>query len=146
MIAIVAAALPGVDPVSMLIEMVPLLVLYELSIVLARVLGGRAEGERGGRSPHRRSREGEMAQAATSTGWSSTFAGRRKHVVKVVYAILAVLMGASLFLVVGPVNIGELFSSNASSGGEAAKPYEEQAERLEAKLKKEPEDRTAAGG
>jgi sec-independent protein translocase protein TatC len=38
-IAIVAAALPGVDPVTMLIEMVPLLVLYELSIVLARVLG-----------------------------------------------------------------------------------------------------------
>ena len=38
-IAIVAAALPGVDPVSMLIEMVPLPVLYELSIVLARVLG-----------------------------------------------------------------------------------------------------------
>lgn len=38
-ISIVAAALPGVDPVSMLIEMVPLLVLYELSILLARVLG-----------------------------------------------------------------------------------------------------------
>src|SRR5215211_7556742 len=38
-IAIVAAALPGVDPVTMLIEMVPLLVLYELSILLARVLG-----------------------------------------------------------------------------------------------------------
>jgi sec-independent protein translocase protein TatC len=48
-IAVVAAALPGVDPVSMLIEMVPLLVLYELSIVLARVLGrprrGGAMGE-----------------------------------------------------------------------------------------------------
>ncbi|HET7416751.1 MAG TPA: twin-arginine translocase subunit TatC [Solirubrobacterales bacterium] len=45
-IAIVAAALPGVDPVTMLIEMVPLLVLYELSIVLARVLGrpGRSGG------------------------------------------------------------------------------------------------------
>lgn len=38
-IAILAAALPGVDPVSMLIEMVPLLVLFELSILLARVLG-----------------------------------------------------------------------------------------------------------
>jgi sec-independent protein translocase protein TatC len=38
-IAVLAAALPGVDPVSMLIEMVPLLVLYELSIVLARVVG-----------------------------------------------------------------------------------------------------------
>jgi sec-independent protein translocase protein TatC len=38
-IAVVAAALPGVDPVSMLIEMVPLLVLYELSILLARAFG-----------------------------------------------------------------------------------------------------------
>jgi sec-independent protein translocase protein TatC len=38
-IAVLAAALPGVDPVTMLIEMVPLLVLYELSILLARVLG-----------------------------------------------------------------------------------------------------------
>ncbi len=38
-IALLAAALPGVDPVSMLIEMVPLLVLYELSILLARAFG-----------------------------------------------------------------------------------------------------------
>ncbi len=38
-ISIIAAALPGVDPVSMLIEMVPLLVLYELSILLARAFG-----------------------------------------------------------------------------------------------------------
>jgi sec-independent protein translocase protein TatC len=36
LIAIVAAALPGVDPISMLVEMVPLLALYELSILLAR--------------------------------------------------------------------------------------------------------------
>jgi sec-independent protein translocase protein TatC len=39
LIAVLAAALPGVDPVSMLIEMVPLLVLFELSILLARALG-----------------------------------------------------------------------------------------------------------
>lgn len=38
-IAIVAAALPGVDPISMLIEMVPLLILFELSILLARAFG-----------------------------------------------------------------------------------------------------------
>ena len=38
-IAILAAALPGVDPVTMVIEMVPLLVLYELSILLARAFG-----------------------------------------------------------------------------------------------------------
>jgi sec-independent protein translocase protein TatC len=38
-IAIVAMLLPGTDPVTMLIEMVPLLVLYEVSIVLARLFG-----------------------------------------------------------------------------------------------------------
>jgi sec-independent protein translocase protein TatC len=42
-IAIIAAALPGVDPVSMLIEMVPLLVLFELSILLARWFGRPSE-------------------------------------------------------------------------------------------------------
>jgi sec-independent protein translocase protein TatC len=45
-IAIVAAALPGVDPVSMLLEMVPLLILFELSILIARVFG--RPKERGG--------------------------------------------------------------------------------------------------
>jgi len=39
LIAIVVAALPGVDPISMLIEMVPLLVLFELSILIARAFG-----------------------------------------------------------------------------------------------------------
>jgi sec-independent protein translocase protein TatC len=45
-IAIVAAALPGVDPVSMVLEMVPLLILFELSILIARVFG--RPQERGG--------------------------------------------------------------------------------------------------
>jgi DNA repair exonuclease SbcCD ATPase subunit len=67
--------------------------------------------------------------------------GRRRTAVKVIYAILAVLMGLSLFLVVGSFNITELFNgSGGSAGGEVAKPYEEQAEKLEAKLKKAPED------
>lgn len=82
-----------------------------------------------------------MAQGGDNHRMVFDIRGRRRHVVKVVYAVLAVLMGASLFLVVGPLNIGELFNSNGSSaGGEVAKPYEEQAERLEAKLKKAPED------
>jgi len=38
-LAIVAMALPGTDPVTMLVELVPLLLLYELSIVLAKVFG-----------------------------------------------------------------------------------------------------------
>ncbi|MGV1048990.1 MAG: twin-arginine translocase subunit TatC [Solirubrobacterales bacterium] len=37
--AVVAAALPGVDPISMLLETAPLIALYELSIVLARAFG-----------------------------------------------------------------------------------------------------------
>jgi sec-independent protein translocase protein TatC len=37
--AVVAAALPGIDPVSMLLEMGPLIALYELSILLAKAFG-----------------------------------------------------------------------------------------------------------
>ena len=65
--------------------------------------------------------------------------GKRGQVVKVVYALLAVLMGLSLFLVIGGFNLAELFNSNGSTG-DAAKPYEEQAERIEVKLKKDPQD------
>lgn len=65
--------------------------------------------------------------------------GKRKHVIRVVYAILALLMGASLFLVVGPVNIGALLG-NSSSGSSAATVLHEQAERIERRLVKTPED------
>ena len=41
--AVIAAALPGVDPVSMLLETAPLIALYELSIVLARLFGEPGE-------------------------------------------------------------------------------------------------------
>lgn len=64
--------------------------------------------------------------------------GRRRVAVKVVYAVLAVLMGLSLFLVVGPLNIGEIFGN--SSGGNPASQFEESAEKIERKLKKEPEN------
>jgi sec-independent protein translocase protein TatC len=43
-LAIVAMALPGTDPVTMLVELVPLLLLYELSIILARAFGGPLTG------------------------------------------------------------------------------------------------------
>lgn len=66
--------------------------------------------------------------------------GRRKTAVKVVYAVLAVLMGLSLFLVTGGISLSELFSSNGGGSGEAIKSYEEQAERTEAKLRKDPEN------
>jgi hypothetical protein len=81
--------------------------------------------------------------------------GKRKHVVRVVYAILALLMGASLFLVVGPVNIGSLLGNQTTSSN-SAQIFEERAERLERELRKRPHDevlmlalaraRLAAGG
>lgn len=64
--------------------------------------------------------------------------GRRRHVVRVVYAILALLMGASLFLVVGPFNVGNLINSGSTTS--AAKVLQEQVERQEAKLRREPEN------
>ncbi len=42
-IAVVAMALPGTDPISMLLEMAPLIVLFEASLVLARVVGTPAQ-------------------------------------------------------------------------------------------------------
>jgi hypothetical protein len=65
--------------------------------------------------------------------------GHRGKMVKVVYAVLAILMGASLFLTVGPVSISRLFEGG-NSGGNAAEPYEEQAEGIEVRLKKEPDN------
>lgn len=62
--------------------------------------------------------------------------GRRKHVIRVVYAILALLMGASLFLVVGPFNIANLIGQGGTSG--TSKILVEQAERAEAKAASDP--------
>jgi hypothetical protein len=64
--------------------------------------------------------------------------GRRRHVVRVVYAILALLMGASLFLVVGPFNVGNLINNGSTVS--PAEVLQEQVERQEAKLHREPEN------
>jgi hypothetical protein len=64
--------------------------------------------------------------------------GRRRHVVRVVYAILALLMGASLFLVVGPFSIGNLVGNSSTTN--AGQVLDEQAERIEGKLRTEPEN------
>lgn len=65
--------------------------------------------------------------------------GKRKHVIRVVYAILALLMGASLFLVVGPFNIANLIGGSSSTSS-AAKVLHEQAERIERRLARNPAD------
>ncbi len=42
-LAVVAMLLPGTDPVTMLIELAPLLALFELSLILSRIIGTPAE-------------------------------------------------------------------------------------------------------
>lgn len=65
--------------------------------------------------------------------------GKRRNVVKIVYAILALLMGLSLLLVIGPAPLADIFGTKDEISN-AAKQYEEQAERIEVKLAKSPED------
>lgn len=64
--------------------------------------------------------------------------GRRKNVIRVVYAVLALLMGGSLFLAVGPVNIAELIGD--SNTIDAAKSADERVERLEQRVAATPQD------
>ena len=64
--------------------------------------------------------------------------GRRRHVVRVVYAILALLMGGSLFLVIGPFSIADIFG--AADATNSSKVLNEQAERIEDKLQVEPDN------
>jgi hypothetical protein len=64
--------------------------------------------------------------------------GRRRNVIRVVYAVLALLMGASLFLTVGPFSLSEITGGGTTSS--AAEIYEEQAERIEGRVAKNPDD------
>jgi hypothetical protein len=65
--------------------------------------------------------------------------GKRRGVVKVVYAILALLMGLSLFLLGAGGSLSSIFGGNSSSSS-ATKTFEEQAQRIERKLVRSPED------
>jgi hypothetical protein len=80
-----------------------------------------------------------MAQGSKEHRMLFDIRGRRGRVVKVVYAILAILMGLSLFLVTGALNVGSILGTS-SSGESATKSLEQQAERIETKLAKTPED------
>jgi hypothetical protein len=62
--------------------------------------------------------------------------GRRKRMIQVVYAGLALFMALSLFTVVGPVNLGDLFGNGSSSSGTSA--FTTQAQQIERKLARDP--------
>jgi sec-independent protein translocase protein TatC len=42
--AVLAALLPTIDPLTMILEMIPLVILFEISIILARIIGRPAPG------------------------------------------------------------------------------------------------------
>lgn len=65
--------------------------------------------------------------------------GKRRNVVKVVYGILALLMGLSLLLVAGPLPFGDIFGAQDATS-EAREQFEEQEKRIEAKLAKDPQN------
>jgi hypothetical protein len=64
--------------------------------------------------------------------------GRRKRVVQVVYAILALLMALSLLTVVGPFSIGDIFGGGG--GGNPSSTLDDQAEKIERQLARSPQD------
>lgn len=65
--------------------------------------------------------------------------GRRKRVVQVVYAILALLMALSLLTVVGPFSIGDVFGGGS---GDASEISLDRAAEIEKKLARNPENET----
>jgi hypothetical protein len=64
--------------------------------------------------------------------------GRRRRVIQVVYATLAILMGASLFLAVGPVSLTDVIGTGGS--GDAGSAFDDQIERVEKQLAKDPQN------
>jgi len=78
-----------------------------------------------------------MAQGNNEHRMVFDIRGRRRHVVKFVYALLAILMAGSLFLVTGAVNLNSIFGGS-SSGESAAQVAEKQAVAIEQRIKKEP--------
>ena len=92
---------------------------------------------------------GEIGTAMASSGERRLVfdtRGKRKHVVRVVYAILALLMGGSLFLVVGAGQHRLAARQLEQLQQRQPRCFDEQAERIERRLAKRPRRRTAAAG
>ncbi len=111
--AVLAMLLPTIDPVSMLIETVPIYALYELSILLGRLFGGRARGGRG----RGRVRRGRVASLRFPMLFD--LRGKRRRAVQATYLTLALLMGGGLvfFGVGGNVSGGLLDAFKGGGGG-----------------------------
>ena len=95
-IAVLAMLLPGTDPITMLLSMVPLVFLYEASILIAALLDRRARA----RATADDGRAGPaLATRTTTDAMLFDLRGRgRRNTIKVIYITLAFLMGGGLVL------------------------------------------------
>ena len=139
--------LPGTDPVTMLIEVAPLLVLFELSLILARMVGTPSRATRA--VPAGARAAGKPRQLGSRTVLFD-LRGKRKRVVQVSYTLLA-----AIFLVgfvgfwIGVGNApGGIFDAiglggNGSSGSLTAQ-YDAQIDNANQQLAKNPKDTRCA--
>ena len=138
---------PGTDPVTMLVELVPLLILYEISIVLARFFGEPRSGPR--RRGRRRPRpERPQRRLIYSQAVLFDLRGKRKRMVQVVYVMLAAIfllgfvgfgigVGGGLGGIFDALGIGNGSSSSSTSA------FTQQVQDAKAQVKKHPQDEKA---
>ena len=136
--------LPGTDPVTMLIEMVPLLILFEF-----RWSWRAWSARRQSRRPPRRSPSRPRARPARLADVLFDLHGKRKRVVQVVYVTLAIL-----FLVgfvgfsIGSDVPGGLFDAfgvggSGGTGASLSDQYDDQIESASEQPRKDPKDPAA---
>jgi hypothetical protein len=151
-IAVVAMLLPGTDPVTMLISMVPLVLLFEASLILARIFGRPpAELQDSSRSQSPSRPRADPPSSPDRLGIRPVLfdlqSPRRRRVVQIVFGALAAVFAISfVFFGVGSGGtggIGDLLGSGGGGNGDASSAFDEDIEAAEARLKLNPNDTAA---
>ncbi len=136
--------LPGTDPITMLIELVPLLLLYEISIQPGAVLRGAGrDSRRGGRGR----RVGRPARRLIySQAVLFDLRGKRKRVVQVVYVMLAAIfligfIGFGIGVGGGPGGIFDALGIGGGGSGSGSSAFSDQLSKRRGASAQEPEGR-----
>ena len=120
-IAVIAAALPGADPVTTALETLPLVILYLASIVLLKVADRRRQARR---RPSRSTTSTSLARLLRTLMLFDLRGRGRRRTVQVIYLGLAIILGGGLVLFgvgTGSGNGGLLNAFGGSGGGGGSK-------------------------
>ena len=149
---VIAMLLPGTDPVTMLIELAPLIALYESSVWSLAGSAGRLKERSIATSPSPSRRPAGRPRRRTATLYASAVlfdlqTPRRRRVVRVVFGGLALIFAISfVFLGVGTGGGGFSFSDLfGGGGGSSSTAFDGDINAAEAKLAANPNDTTAMG-